>query len=450
MTNERTNYHPIRKSTLAIGDPISSASRLASRAIERGYEVVELRTFSNSTEYYSRGYNPELFVREVVHEGDYQATLKSLHNVKHILVGADSSIGTVERLNRLRGELKSDPTWSTARHDKVEQSRAFQLAGLQILPQSFCQHVDAALAWAEGRYPIVVKPRASGGTNNVFLAKNPDELGSAFAAVVSSKSLYDRSNEGALVMEYVEPTLAEEIVIDSVSCGDLHIVTDAWKYMKEPLNGTPAMYRAMIALPFDDVSAEIAYTHRLLDSVGYRQGPSHAEVWRLSSDLERRYGTRHLPVEVGFRLPGLITALSAEATGRDQVELTLDSVVDQEAFVRRGRELPPRGGLMQAAAVVFLAAPHSGTLKGAPPVPDVLALRSYHSSNFKAPLAGKRLQKTVDVATLAGWVALCDPDPEIVGRDMEAVRNLESEFTTVEEDDREDLSPTGSSEEVRT
>jgi hypothetical protein len=225
--------------------------------------------------------------------------------------------------------------------------------------------------------------------------------------------------------------------VDAVSCpingsDAQHVITDCWEYVKEPMNGTPAMYRAMRALSFDEAAEEIRFALRMLKAVGHRQGESHMEIWRLTDPrLIAKYGSTHLPVEGAYgRLPGLINELSAEATGRDQIELALDSALDPFVFLAQSSHMPPSGPLRKAAAIVFLACKHEGGLKANPPIEAIKAIASYHSGHFKAVKAGDRLAQTVDVGTLAAWVGLCHEDPSVLERDMAAVRAMETDLTT--------------------
>lgn len=436
-------YQSTRIGKVAIGDPVSSASKKAARLKTRVADLVEFRTFDRYSEYYTRSYNPELFSETYEFDGDDEKAIAFLKSrgVEHLIIGADSSIKDVERINHRLGRLANDPTKIDARYDKLAQASAYEAEGLPVARQAFfaAHQEDEALAYAEGRYPQVLKPRASGGTNNVLLAWNPGEFRAAFRKIVASKSLYDRPNGGALVMDYIPPEAARERVVDAVSCpingtDAHHVITDCWEYEKVPMNGVPALYRAMRALSFDQAADEIRFARRMLKAVGHRQGESHLEIWRLDdADLVRTYGSSNLPVEGAYgRLPGLITELSAAASGRDQTELALNSVLDPFAFFAQAQHMPASGSLRKAAAVVFLASNRDGLLKSNPPLAAVKALASYHSSFFKASKAGDRLQKSVDVATLAGWVGLCHDDPAVVERDMATVQALEPELVDSE------------------
>jgi biotin carboxylase len=409
---------------IAIGDPVSSAARLAQEAKRRGFEVVEVRTFSEYAEYYSRNYNSKLFDRLVEYRGDDAQALAELQDVDAVLVGADSCVAAIERINLFRGQAANAPDKILARCDKVEQAKAFAAAGIPVVPQRYfrANETESALRYANMRgYPQVLKPRASGGTNSVYLANDDAEFRAFFEAVSQAKSLYDRPNGGALVMNYVDPNTAREIVVDAVSCDGRHVITDVWAYEKTRMNGTPAMYRAMRTVPFEDAGAEIAFALRMLNAAGYRQGASHTELWHTAEG-------QLLPVEVGFRLPGLITQVSADVTGRDQVALTLDSYVDPSAFHKKSDTFAAVDARRCAGAVVFLTADRATQVQSDAPMDRLRALPSYHSSSLKAEKAGDQVAKTVDVASIVGWVALAHASVGQIEHDIAVIRELERQW----------------------
>jgi ATP-grasp domain len=410
---------------IAITDPISSGSLLARRAKELGHIAVELRTFDAHSEYYTRGYDPSIFESTIEYNGDDAAAVHALRDVDRLIVGADSGVAVTERLKLYRGELKNDPNTILARSDKVEQSLRFSAAGLSVVPQAYftVTEIDGALRFARSRgfpgRPMVLKPRASGGTNNVKLVATNDEFLAGFHSISRATSLYTRPNGGAIVMDYLHPADADEFVVDAVSAEGEHFITDIWRYEKEPLNGTPAMYRSMHLVPFEDARGLTDYSRGLLDAAGYRQGASHAEVWRTKSGF--------FPVEVGFRLPGLITRISADATGRDQIDLTLDAMLEPEGFLRFVNSSSDLS-LRRAASVIFLASPKRGTLRGPFPAQDVKRLPSFHSMAIKAVHIGDAYDQTVDVATIAGWVGLLHHDPDIIAKDIAVLREIETQL----------------------
>jgi hypothetical protein len=189
----------------------------------------------------------------------------------------------------------------------------------------------------------------------------------------------------------------------------------------------------MRLVPWQNALSESLFAFSLLEAAGYRQGASHAELWRLRDN-------QNLPVEVGFRLPGLITAVSAAATGRDQVDLTLDSVIDPDRFHRKASSFEGMP-VMKSAAVVFLAAPRAGLLENALPLSAIQSLRSYHSSAMKATRRGERLARTVDLATIVGWVALCHEDASVIEEDIAELQAIEKEITVVADETEESRLP---------
>ncbi|MFK7743350.1 MAG: ATP-grasp domain-containing protein [Planctomycetota bacterium] len=424
-----------RKPAIVIGDATSSSTGYAMRAKQQGRRVIELRTLPASTDYYTRAYRPEL-IDEVV---DYRllgssdtAVLDALHDHGPLVIGADSSVGIVERLQKQRGELRNAANRIEARYDKAAQAEAMAAAGLPIPEQRFCGDLMSALRFAHGRYPVVLKPTASAGTDGVLLAHKPTELRGHFETIASSPSLYGRRNRGALVMDYIDPGQAAEYAVDAVSLDGRRIVTDVWRYEKEPMAATPAMYRSAMTVPLDEARPEIAFAMRMLDAVGHHHGPSHTELWRLDSGgLRHRYGSAHLPVETASRLPGVVPQLSAAAYRRDQVELGYRALVEPETFAAAAdaAEAVPESA-HRTAAVVFWASPRSGTLRRAVPIEQLRALRSYTGHDLRAQASGDPVAATIDLPSVLGSIRLLHADRSVVTQDIETLRQLEKEVAT--------------------
>jgi len=58
-------------------------------------------------------------------------------------------------------------------------------------------------------------------------------------------------------------------------------------------------------------------------------------------------------------------------------------------------------------------------------------LGPYYSSAIKATRVGERLAKTVDLATMVGWVALCHEDASLVEEDIASLQAIEKEITVI-------------------
>jgi len=223
------------------------------------------------------------------------------------------------------------------------------------------------------------------------------------------------SNESCVMQELLEGV---EHIVDTVSCDGVHKTTAVWQYQKGPANGSRFVYIGMKTLPSDDPMfiPLIKYTHQVIDALGVRYGPTHAEVMFCND------GSPCL-VEVGSRfqgVQGMWTMPADEAIGYNQIDAMVDLLVEPEKYWALPR-VPLK--LKKHARQIFVISPVSGKLKGFPHLPALLALKSMRKATFY-PKVGEMVQRTVDGWTSPGNVIMVG-DPEDLERDyVEALRLL--------------------------
>ena len=155
---------------------------------------------------------------------------------------------------------------------------------------------------------------------------------------------------------------------------------------RRPCNGAGFVYFAMELFQSDGGDREEAlvdYVHQVLDALGCRHGPSHAEVMWLDGDDEPCL------VEVGCRPhggEGTFVDMVQPIMGHSQLSVMLDAVERPYRFHRLPKR-PPRfsGGAFE----VCLVAHEAGTLKGLPGLDAIRALPSYLSEES----ARRRLER---------------------------------------------------------
>jgi biotin carboxylase len=223
-------------------------------------------------------------------------------------------------------------------------------------------------------------------------------------------------NEGVLVQEFLAGT---EYVVDSVSRDGVHKVTAIWEYDKRSVNGANFVYFGMTLLPAVGPLAEslVAYSDRVLDALGIREGPGHMEV-KMCPDGP-------CLVEVGSRChggEGSWRAVALECVGYDQIGCTVDAYLDPPAFAA----LPARPTALRASGCeVFLVARQSGVVRSLPGKAACAQLASYRGAEWQAK-PGAFSGATVDCFTRPGAVQLAHVDPQQLAADVAAIRALEA------------------------
>jgi biotin carboxylase len=272
--------------------------------------------------------------------------------------------------------------------------------------------VDELCAWAERRdqWPVVAKPPASSGTDHVMFCHSVEELRAAARAILSSPNFLNEENCEVLVQELLT---GDELIVNTVSWANRHVVTDIWRCPKLLVNGAP-LYDLQRLVPYEDNEAVVDYIRRALDALEIRYGPAHAEV------IVTADGPRLL--EVGARVEGSMNpAAVAAAVGRDQVSLTVDAYVDPSGFATLAAS---RYRIARHCACVVLMSPRRGVLRSLDGLDAIRGLESFFSVNCNV-VPGQVIPETRDLLSSPGHVYLVHEDPAIVERDWQRIRQME-------------------------
>jgi len=171
------------------------------------------------------------------------------------------------------------------------------------------------------------------------------------------------------------------------------------------------------------------YTRGVIDALGLRHGPTHAEVM-LTADGP-------CLVEMNCRAhgaDGTWASLARALTGGfSQVDATADAFLDHSAFARLPSVYNELGDFKAAGQLVQLVSCYDGIIASLAPLGAIRALDSFQYMQVAEAVApGKMLEKTVDLFTGIGFVILCHADPASVERDVATIRKMEKEGPLVE------------------
>jgi biotin carboxylase len=217
-----------------------------------------------------------------------------------------------------------------------------------------------------------------------------------------------------LAQEYIDGV---EYIIDSVSSGGAHSAVGLFEYQKGTRNGRAFIYEKITFLnsnqPVSQRLREFAY--RVLDELEIRNGASHMEV-KINSRDEIVF------IEVGARTSGTsvprLTQL-ARADGKGPIEYVLDTI--------QGLPLPGDNYETGRGAVcVCIVSECEGHLKSFRNLEVIEALRSFAFMELSVK-PGQKVSRTIDLASLAGYVALVHADPDILADDQRRLDELLSQ-----------------------
>lgn len=434
LSKTRSSAADGKPDAVVIVDPLSTGALLAEMAARRGFQIVRVM---------SQAFPPELMA--IVPGGvglDWRATLrydaarpaetvaalKALDcHLLGILVGCESG---VECHDALTTAFKSFPSngieQSLTRRDKHPMGEAVRSSGLRAVKQRLCASWAEARAFCGADLGVgedeagawcVLKPCKSAGTDGVFIAKSLVECERRFGEIVGHENIFGERNAAVLVQEFMK---GQEFVVDSVSVEGTHKCVAIWVYDKRPCNGAQFVYYAMNLYRSADGKKEarlVEYVHGVLDALGCRHGPSHAEVMWLDAADEPCL------VEVGCRPhggEGTFVGMVTPIIGYSQCDVMLDAVEKPYRFHRLPeRPRPFDGGCCEVCLVAHV----EGTLLGLPGLAAIRDLVSYHSEEIKAKV-GDPIPLTVDFMTTPGSIMLVHKDKAQLDADTDAIHAL--------------------------
>lgn len=439
-----------RADAVVVVDPISTGARLAKMAMDRGFAV--LRVYSALFPQELKDLVPEscagLRYEATLTFADAQATIDELkelpYHVAAVLIGCEAGVECCDELtSAMHGFPTNGLEKSAARRDKWLMGEEVRAAGLRAVRQLSCGAWVDALPFIQelGVVPgaeaspesgwCVLKPTKSAGTDGVFIAKDLEEAERRFSEIIGKNNVFGDQNDCVLVQEFLK---GKEYVIDSVSVEGQHKCVALWEYDKRRANGAQFVYFGMKLYQTEDGVREqrlVEYVHGVLDALGVRHGPSHAEVIWVEGDGP-------CLVEVGCRPhggEGTFVDMVEPVIGYSKLSVMIDAIEKPYRFHR----LPTRperfaGGATEVCLVCY----QDGQLMGYPGVERIKELPSFQSIELKNK-PGDSVSKTVDFLTTPGSVMLVHEDGRQVEEDMAFIHELEK-------DGLYNIKPIGSSE----
>ncbi|QGV80453.1 ATP-grasp domain-containing protein [Streptomyces ficellus] len=418
--------------TAVIVDGYSTGTFLPPAFARLGIDVVHVHS---TAEPMSTMLQPDLGAyREHFHcpdEEAFERTVEALAALGPVavLAGQEPGVPLADALSERLGLASNGTALSAARRDKYEMIEALRRAGVRCADQYKSPDPQALADWAEraGSYPVVVKPLSSASTDHVYRCHDAAEVLAAARAVLGSTDIFDRPNTEALVQSFLEGT---EYIVDTVGVDGERYVCGVWEYEKRLLPGGKNVYDLDVLLEPDaaPVPELIAYVDTVLEALGIRHGPAHAEVIMTPEGPAL--------VEIGARLNGNMNpGFHDLCLGANQADLTALAYARPWEFTNRyaGLVYTPRA----AAAVHSTRTELDGVVTAVDQdaVDRIAALPSVHLVGVKLS-PGKRISPTADLLTSPMRIFLTAPDLATVHADRDTIQTLKDEVYVVTTEDR--------------
>lgn len=271
---------------VVVVDPYSTGCLICKEMQKRGYDIIAMWSAGFADEMKQHiptscgemHYDSEIDEADTMEETAARAReAAGSRTIAACIAGGEAGVDLADALSEYLG-LKTNGTEIPNRRDKKVQQELIRKVGLRSVRQaagSKFEEVEDFLKTEE--YPLVLKPIESAGSDGVKLCSDFQEAKEHFHVLMKSQMVNGGSCPAVLCQEFLK---GKEYVIDHVSRDGVHKTVMVWVYDKREANGNSFVYFGM--LPVDSNSEEakvlIPYTRGVLDALGVKHGPSHAEV----------------------------------------------------------------------------------------------------------------------------------------------------------------------------
>lgn len=369
-------------------------------------------------------------------------------SVKAVIAGSEPGVGLTDQLADCLS-LQGNPVASSqSRWDKNCMYETLCKVGLNTCRQRRCSSLEEACSFAQelGEWPLVAKPCASTGSDQVYKCEDSDALAEAVQSIFLANNVSGHMNSSALVQRFLTGT---EYIVDCVSIGGLHLVSAMWA--KETAHGFGMFAQKRLAVvPFDDeegcVQKQVReYVFKCLTACEVKNGASTSKV---------AYNKMSGPclIKLSARMHGgFIPALWGNCAGNLQAQPYLvadvychggQHVLQRIAEVAKGS---PAYELSAHCVQVGLFCSQSGVLKRSIEHTSgkwIAKLPSFWASRFHVE-DGDRIDATFNGTSSPGYVVLVGSDAESVESDELKIREAERDGSVyiVRQDERSESAP---------
>jgi hypothetical protein len=402
---------------VVIVDGYSTGRELVRELSGRGVTCLHLRSTPHIPSLVSKCFDVSAYDEDLGYLGPVDAAISRLHVLRPdaVVAGSEWGVTFAEFVADGLGLPTNRIETTSARRNEFDMIEAVRAHGLRTADQGSVQTAQEAHAWAKrhGKWPVVVKPMLSAGSDGVVICNHHADIDHAFAQALYRENLLGCFNDRLMVQSYLS---GPQFIVNTVSRGGRHFVSDAWQVAYRTVPGGSIAAGSMTLLdPSLSVSRElIAYTLAVLPALGIENGAAHSEL-RMTPEGPAliETGTRLMGGAMDaapYRAAGLPTQASRYADA-----LTASNAVNYSA---PGKSTYVFKRNLVKALFVF---DHAGTVRDTDGLSKLKALPSFHS-HYRGLETGARVWRTSDSLFCGGVVYLVHDDPKQIEADLRQFR----------------------------
>jgi len=430
---QRNQAQQQRKKAVVVVTPYSTGCVVAHEMQKRGCAIIAL---------WIQGFAEEMkthvplsckgqlkYYAEVEEQDSLEETMQAVRDssgdmeIVACLAGGEAGVDVADALSEAMG-LLTNGTDIANRRDKKVQQELLRSAGMRSVRQAGSDKFeDVEDFLRKEKYPVVLKPTESAGSDGVKLCPNFDEAKEHFELLMNSQMVNGGMCGQVLCQEFLK---GKEYVVDHVSLNGVHKTMMVWVYDKRERNGSAFVYFGLVPIEADSLEAQliIPYVRQTLDVLGVKNGPSHGEVI-ITADGP-------CLVEMNCRASGgdggWVPLCRGLTGGYSQVDATVDCYLSSSSsgerdFVHKYPDKP--GRLIGQGAEVCLVSYGKGKVRATPGFDILKKLPSCIQFESSVRI-GSQVELTVNLITCVGMVIVWHESSAVVQDDLHFIRYLEN------------------------
>jgi biotin carboxylase len=394
-------------------EPFSAGVSLVEAFRERGIEPFRVYTPLLAAEF---AHDP-VWGGKILHDSvaATSAVLKE-YGAEAVVAASETGVGLADELAVALGLPHNPLALGAARTSKLAESRALAAAGVPHARTAEVRGPDQVDDVLHGfdRFPVVVKPVASAGSDGIAICADADQVRQAVTSLHGTRNAVGAVNDSLLVQEYLD---GPQYAVNTVTVDGHHVLSDVFVSRFDEVGGKPVSRHKISRRELSGTDeAVVDYGYRCLDAVGFVNGAGHTEI--------RLTYRGPVLVEANFRLMGPILPADVyvPALGHSHATLFADAVLGRPAFTDRvssGHTVPN-----EHVGFVLLRAHAGGVVTGMPGLDEIRRLDTFHSF-AKLPGLGTEIKNPLMTTGSGGLAYFVGPDANAILADMDRVHDLE-------------------------
>ena len=411
----------MKEKVCVIVDGFSTTRLLPEALAAKNIGSVHVFSSPELPERFMRTFDRDMYRDTVTYNGDIDdiMDLLSQYEIVGSVTGIDTGVYLADQIAAGAGCPGNNSCTSAARRNKCAMVKKMEENKVPFIPAYEAEDASGLTDWALRNkcFPLIVKPLESAGTDGIRICSCLSELESAVKKIIGRKNALGAFNASVMGQKFIDGV---EYIVNTVSVGGTHFVTDAWHCLKPKMGQSKIYDLEELISPSSDIVQDklLPYLYSVLDALDVKNGPVHSELIMDANGP--------LLIEMAPRLQGSINPDAIlTCTGASHMSALADSIADPDGFVEKSIKQPFYEPF-KTSFCVSLFSQSSGILVDLPKLDDIRNLPSFFSISMMCNV-GDPITPTTDLFSTPGIVYLVHENRDQLVKDYHAIRTMEKD-----------------------